>query len=258
MDPINDHERAIAQAVDEKFREDPGDRQHVIIRDVAESLDFVMSVSDSQFLVSYVQWRRSTDASRAENEKTSIDSRTVSTLARPPYHSHIVYPYTDDRRLVDAVGFYTESGLGREGAVILIATEAHSSAIKKYLKSDGHIEVLEASGQLVFLDAAELMNTFMVDGNPDPKLFKTGIRTLIERASRDPHTGRNREVRLFGEMVSLLWPSNSPAAERLEELGNEVTEEYSIPIFCAYSLNGPGRSPLSESLIRAHSHSIAW
>jgi hypothetical protein len=168
-----------------------------------------------------------------------------------------VYPYTNDQQLVDAIGFYTASGLDRDGAVILIATEAHRSAIKRYLKSDGNVEVLEASGQLMFLDAVELMSTFMVDGNPDPKVFKAGIRTLIEQASRDQCTRRNREVRLFGEMVSLLWPSNSPAAERLEELGNEVVEEYSIPIFCAYSLNGPGRSQLPESLIKAHSHSIA-
>ena len=58
MDPTNDHERAIAQAVDKKLLEDPGNQRHAIIRDVAESLAFVMSVSDSQFLVSYVQWRR--------------------------------------------------------------------------------------------------------------------------------------------------------------------------------------------------------
>jgi hypothetical protein len=65
-----------------------------------------------------------------------------------------VYPYTDDRHLVDAVGFYTASGLAREGAVILIVTEAHRQAIKRYLKSDGNVEALEASGQLTFLDAA--------------------------------------------------------------------------------------------------------
>jgi hypothetical protein len=162
-----------------------------------------------------------------------------------------------DRHLVDTVGFYTASGLDRDGAVILIATEAHRSAIKRYLKSDGHVEVLEASGQLSILDAAGVMSTFVVDGNPDPKLFKAGIRTLIEQVSRDKRTGRNREVRVFGEMVSLLWPINSPAAEQLEELGNEIIEEYSIPILCAYSLNGPGRSQLPESLIKAHSHSIA-
>jgi len=64
MDPTNDYERAIAQAVDKMFLEDPGNGRHIIAA-VAESLDFVMSVSDSKFLVSYVEWRRahSTDSS---------------------------------------------------------------------------------------------------------------------------------------------------------------------------------------------------
>jgi hypothetical protein len=75
---------------------------------------------------------------------SEMDSRTASILANPPYHSHVVYPYTDDRHLVDAVGFYAASGLNRDGAVILIATEAHRSAIKRYLKSDGDVDVLEA------------------------------------------------------------------------------------------------------------------
>jgi len=251
MEPSNDRELAIKVAVDTIATEG---RLSLIysIPEVAASLQFMMSGSDAEFLVQYMRWRM--DKPRTFS---MIDSRTASILANPPYHSHVVYPYTDDQCLVNAVGFYTASGLDRDGAVILVATEAHRSAIKRYLKSDGHVEVLEASGQLMFLDAAELMSTFMVDGNPDPKVFKAGIRTLIEQASRDERTGRNREVRLFGEMVSLLWPSNSPAAERLEELGNEVIEEYSIPIFCAYSLNGPGRSQLPESLIKAHSHSIA-
>ena len=51
MEPTNDYERSIAQKVDEKFLEDSGDCHHVIIGDVAESLDFVMSASDSQFYI---------------------------------------------------------------------------------------------------------------------------------------------------------------------------------------------------------------
>jgi len=251
MEPSNDRELAIKVAVDTIATEG---RLSLIssIPEVAASLQFMMSRSDSEFLVQYMRWRM--DKPKAFSV---MDSRTASILANPPYHSHVVYPYTDDQYLVDAVGFFTVSGLDRDGAVILIATEAHRSAIKRYLRSDGHVEVLEASGQLVFRDAAELMSTFMVDGNPDPKIFKAGIRTLIEQASRDQLTGRNRKVRLFGEIASLLWPINNPAAERLEELGNEVIEEYSMPIFCAYSLNGPGRSQLPESLIKVHSHSIA-
>jgi hypothetical protein len=239
MEPSNDHELAIKVVVDTLATKG---RLSIVssIPEVAASLQFMMTRSDSEFLVHYMRWR----------------SRTAI-LGNPPHQSHVVYSYTDDRHLVDTVGFYTTSGLDRHGAVILIATESHRSAIKRYLKSDGNVEVLEASGQLSFLDAAEVMSTFMVDGNPDPKLFKAGIRTLIEQASRDERTGRHREVRIFGEMVSLLWPINTRAAERLEELGNEVLAEYSVQILCAYSLNGPGRSQLPESLINAHSHSIA-
>jgi hypothetical protein len=55
--PANDHEQFIAHAVDEEFLEDPSDSRHLIIRDVAMSLNFVMSASDSEFLVSYFKWR---------------------------------------------------------------------------------------------------------------------------------------------------------------------------------------------------------
>jgi DcmR-like sensory protein len=186
-----------------------------------------------------------------------MDSTTSRILANP-HHSHIVYPYTDPKRLVDAVGLYTSCGLASKGAVILIVTEAHRYAIKRYLEADGNVEALEAAGQLAFLDAAELMSTFMVDGILYPTLFKAGIRQLIERVRHSEQADSKREVRLFGEMVSLLWPDNIAAAERLEALGNEVVKEYSIPVLCAYPVGGPGREQLSESLLEAHSHRIAW
>ena len=66
MEPTNDHELEIAQAVDEKFLEDRG--EHAIIRDIATSLDFIMSPSESQFLVSYVQWRRTHPISKSNSK----------------------------------------------------------------------------------------------------------------------------------------------------------------------------------------------
>jgi MEDS: MEthanogen/methylotroph, DcmR Sensory domain len=186
-----------------------------------------------------------------------MDSTTSRILANP-HHSHIVYPYTDPNRLVDAVGLYTSCGLASKSAVILIVTEAHRYAIERYLKADGNVEALEAAGQLLFLDAAELMSTFMVDGILYPTLFKAGMKTLIESVRRAGQADGIREVRLFGEMVSLLWPDNIATAEHLEALGNEVVKEYSIPVLCAYSVGGPGREQLSEPLLKAHSHRIAW
>ena len=57
MEPTNDHEREIARSIDEKEPSARGKLDSSIVRDVAVSLDFVMSRSDSQFLVRYVQWR---------------------------------------------------------------------------------------------------------------------------------------------------------------------------------------------------------
>lgn len=159
-----------------------------------------------------------------------MDSETAWILSNVPRASHIVYPYTDERQMVSVVGFYTSSGLARNGSVVLIATDEHRDAIKRYLSGDGNVDAFEENGQLLFLDARELLSSFMVDGNPDPRLFKDGIKAVLELAGRHPYTGRKREVRLFGEMVSLLWPTNSTAAERLEELGDQIIGEYSVPI----------------------------
>ena len=125
--------------------------------------------------------------------------------------------------LADAVSFYANNGLVRGNAVILAVTEDHRRAIKKYLRADFDVNALEASGQLSFCEAGEVLNAFMVDGNPDPALVKTGTKELIDRARRDERTGRIREVRLFGEMAGLLWPANLAAAEHVEEWVNEVS-----------------------------------
>jgi hypothetical protein len=59
IEPATDHERAIARAVDEKFRENPGNRKPTIrdYLDISASIDFVMSAEESQFLVDYLRWR---------------------------------------------------------------------------------------------------------------------------------------------------------------------------------------------------------
>ena len=60
MEPTTDHERAIAEAVDEKFLGNPGNRHQPTLRDyldISATMDFVMSASDTQFLLDYLNWR---------------------------------------------------------------------------------------------------------------------------------------------------------------------------------------------------------
>jgi hypothetical protein len=64
-------------------------------------------------------------------------------------------------------------------------------------------------------------------------------------------------VRIFGEMVDLVWKSNLQSTQRLEELWNEVIEAHSVPLLCAYSLAGTKPAEFPDALVACHSHAIA-
>ena len=67
--------------------------------------------------------------------------------------------------------------------------------------------------------------------------------------------GRRPRVRVFGEMVDLLWRGgNLPAAARLESLWNEAVATHALALFCAYGLNGEGHDGFPSTLRELHSH----
>ena len=55
MQPGSDHETAIAKAIDTKLLKDPDTPIADLIVDVAVSVDFVLSESESQFLLDYAK-----------------------------------------------------------------------------------------------------------------------------------------------------------------------------------------------------------
>ena len=176
-------------------------------------------------------------------------------IAEPVNRDHFVQVYKDERVLVEAVSLFAGAAIGRNEAVVLVATHEHDEAVEECLTRDGYdVASLKAWGQLTLLDAEEVLSRFMVDGAPDEARFKTVIRELIGSA----RGGRFRDVRVYGEMVNLLWTENLPAAQRLEELWNEVIEEHSISLFCAYCLSAAGKPErvFPPDLRALHTHLI--
>ena len=57
MEPTNEHERAIAQAVDKESQNNRGGPYDALVSEIAVSLGFLTSDADTNFLVSYSQWR---------------------------------------------------------------------------------------------------------------------------------------------------------------------------------------------------------
>lgn len=186
----------------------------------------------------------------------SIDPHGLELLAHP--EGHIVYPYRAEAHFVEAISMYARLGLRQGEAVIFVLTAAHFEPIKANLLRDGfHLEALQASGQLVFENAERLLATFLTHGKIDESQFKSKIGDVLAKATFHAGVILTRPVRIFGEMVNVIWKSDPEATVRLEELWNEVLATYRCPLLCAYSLGGVESGLLPAELLACHTHTIS-
>jgi anti-sigma regulatory factor (Ser/Thr protein kinase) len=161
---------------------------------------------------------------------------------------HVVGFYRDDRELVAQVAEYLIEGLTRGRPALVVATVAHRHQLEERLavqRIDG--ESMGAAGRLRFVDAAETLSQFMVDGSPDVDRFAAVVRDLIDHAG-------SRRVRVSGEMVQLLWEAGHVnAAMRLESLWNDLAGERDFSLFCACRSDTVCADPdAREALCRLH------
>jgi MEDS: MEthanogen/methylotroph, DcmR Sensory domain len=180
----------------------------------------------------------------------------IETLTNPQPCGHIVYPYTNEFQVSEAVCLFAGAGLRKGEAVLLVMTADHHKPVRERLEVEGFdLKSLEATGQLVCVDAKSLLESFMIDGIIDDLRFTTTVGNMIQKAKASG--GKRRSVRAFGEMVDLIWTSRPTATQHLEVLWNRVIEAHSVPLLCAYSLGGSRPEELTESLISCHSHAVA-
>lgn len=166
-----------------------------------------------------------------------------------------MYPYTNESQFSEAVCLFVSSGLRKGGSALLVMTEPHCEPIRTQLQEDGlDVAELEAQGRFVSVTAESLLGSFMFDGIIDDDLCKITIGRLIENARS---ASLNGEVRVFGEMVDLIWLPNLKATQRLEELWNQVIKLHSVPLLCAYSLGGNRPDALPDALLECHSEALA-
>jgi signal transduction histidine kinase len=173
--------------------------------------------------------------------------------ARP---NHIVQFYEDDDFLCEAVAQFLAAGLLEGEPVCVIATEAHREELAARLGRRGlPIDEARARGQLAWLDAHETLARFMVGDMPDWRLFNEVLGTVVEQCRRGQPLST---VRAYGEMVDLLWrEGNKQAALSLETMWNELANNHSLSLLCAYVMGNFYRTGDAQSfrdVCRAHSH----
>jgi hypothetical protein len=153
-----------------------------------------------------------------------------------PPRDHVVQVYRDENILLDALEGFVGSGLRGEDATVVIATAGHVHELEKRLRVSGlDLDRMRWQNRYHALLAEEYLRGFMVNGWPDEELFADTVSDLLKRAR-----GEGRHVRIFGEMVAVLWGRGLYAATlRLEQLWNKLVHREGLLVFCAYPQPDP-------------------
>jgi hypothetical protein len=184
-----------------------------------------------------------------------MNAKGAAILSNPHPCGHVVYPYTDDVLVSQAVCLFASAGLRNHEGVILIMTRAHCDSITRRMEGEGFdLRALQSKGQLVCIVAEDLLPQLMDGDLPDEKSFKAIVSGLVCSVR---NSANGAKVRVFGEMVSLLWNNNLPAALRLEELWNDIIEAHSIALMCTYDLGATSADQFPEKLKAVHTHNLA-
>ena len=172
--------------------------------------------------------------------------------ASAPSATHFVELYDDVSVLARSVRTFVSTGFENGEAAIVIATEEHLEAFAEELGRAADLEAARARGLYYSASAEETLARFMADGRPDRERFEEAVGSLLDRASAG-----GRRVRVFGEMVAVLWAEgNVAAALELEELWNGLARSRPFRLFCAYSTAAfPDGTHLAD-VVAQHSHVV--
>lgn len=171
-------------------------------------------------------------------------------------HFHAVRFYDSEVSLCRLVAGFLKEGLVLGHPAVIIATPEHSQGIVADLRArDVSVKALQASGDLIVLDAAETMALFVVGGVPNREKFLATITPVLDRARRG---AKNRVVRAYGEIVDLLWKNGRDiAAIQLEVLWNQLGRTAGFALLCGYARGNFYQDASILDVCRQHTHLVA-
>lgn len=177
----------------------------------------------------------------------------VACVRGSPHH---VQFYESDLVLAESVASFLAAVVMADGCAVVVATPDHSAAFMSSLRARGiDPDALHAESRLIVRDADEVLSRFMVDGMPDAARFTAAITSVFDALA--PGAG---EVRIYGEMVALLWDRGDVnAAIALEDHWNDLGRERAFELLCAYPMRAFDDPALGAAFARVceqHEHVI--
>jgi CheY-like chemotaxis protein len=169
---------------------------------------------------------------------------------------HAVCFYEDAQSLSRTVARFIGGGLVVNQPAILVATPSTSAAILEQLVAmavDPRRRIEQ--GDLVMLDADEVLSRVMVEDMPDTHRFEDAMDLILGGAAGC----RKRPLRVYGEMVDLLWKNGKAAAAVLLEIQWNhfiASHNCSCSFLCGYSMDDVGHGAGLRKICDQHSHVV--
>jgi hypothetical protein len=169
---------------------------------------------------------------------------------------HVVQFHEGDDVLVQTLTAFVSGALDQGDTAVVIATPRHRQMLEESLNASGiDVVVAQAQERITLLDAEATLRLLLKDGWPDDEQFGMVVKDLLSRGKR-----RARNVRIFGEMVALLWERGARGATiRLEHLWENVCTAEGFPVLCAYPNGAFTQKSLKSrrEICQAHSRVLA-
>jgi hypothetical protein len=179
-------------------------------------------------------------------------------LASPVPASHIVQFCDSEGFLASAVTLFAGEGLRAGEAVVLAGTDAHQRAVRRALVSNGlDLQAAVRSGQLVFLDAHQVVAAALDDGRLDCARLAALGEEILGKLSGDV---RYAGVRCWGEISNvMLAQGNTRDALAAEDVADRIGRRHDVRLFCSYHLDRfdpAGYGGILSDLCAKHTHAI--
>jgi len=154
------------------------------------------------------------------------------TIVPPPCHA--ISFFQDDTQLCAEIAGFVADGLDCDEPALVVTNEAHRLGIGRELGARGvDVAATVAAGDLLLVDAEGTLASLMAGGSIDGQRYHEGLGNVVSRLLR----GRPGPIRIFGDMVDLLWQREDyEAAIRIELLSNELAARHPISVICGYSM----------------------
>lgn len=164
--------------------------------------------------------------------------------SRIQVHEHLVQFYDSEAFLVTSVRDYLSPALRQGDAVLVVATPDHRQALEAAVAGLGvDLGTARAESRYLAVDAREALSWFMTERGADPSLFTAAVHGLMAQLTRS-----GRPVRVYGELVAVLWlEGNVVAAIAVEELWNDLARRHPVSVLCTYPTSAFGTTETAGS-----------